>query len=327
MSLEKLMAGAREEIGGNTVVYAVDNPLCRVASYALNVPFKALFLSTKIGALPREEAQKAVKAYLETSDLESAVVRMGHSRVGEDLKRLFFDKNVRKSRSFIGRLLFGLPRTLLGSLATKLLRLDDYNPFTNTVHIYSNVQALARKQLARAKFFQDKKMPTLHALAGYVPHLNIHQDYKVGRIAREAAPENERSQTGRYLVPDYALGLGALASAGLLAAGLTSAGLLAIPVAVAAGHILGNGYNAGKATYNGSKAVWAKTKAGYKVMQDKSRKFEEAVAKPFKKAADVARKVYKGKPSDESIAKTKKALEKFKDYINKPDPSPVLSPA
>lgn len=240
MSLERLIHEDTENIRSNTIEYALDDPLSRTASYILNIPSKVLLLSTKVGALPREETQHYIQQYLQKSNLENTTVRVGHTRILRDLYRLVSDKKL-KDISLAGRLLLGIPYTLIGGLISKLTRSDMYNPFTKTANIYSDVPAIALHELGHAQDYQNKGYPTLYSLARYLTPAMLYQEYKASAIADKALPEEKKWQTGRYLVPAF----GTYIYEPLQ----TLAKIPFIPFMLGA-HIIGNTYSAIRGTYN-----------------------------------------------------------------------------
>jgi len=234
MSIERLIEGSTEQIGSNTLEYALDDPLSRAVSYIGNLPAKAILLSMDVGNYPREETQDYVRDYVQNSGLEDVTVRQGHSSVLEDVGRLFSDERL-KDISLMGRILFGIPTTLIGGLIAKLTRADYYNPFTKTAHIYSDIPAIALHELGHAKDFQEKGWPTLYALAGNLSPIHFYQEFKASKIADESLRGNDKRQTGRYLVPAFATHVSPLVE--------SLSGMAAIPFILGA-HVLGNLYNA-----------------------------------------------------------------------------------
>ncbi|MBA7596031.1 hypothetical protein ES703_03000 [subsurface metagenome] len=230
MSLEKLLNREVEDVGTNRIVYKLDDPISRGVSLVGSLPTRAILLSWDVCNLPREYTQEEVKDYVTRSGLENTTVRMGHTSIIKDTLRLFYDKKL-KGVSYLGRIIFGLPTTVIGGLYSKLTRSNHYNPFTRTAHIYADVLAVALHELGHAKDFQNRKYPTLYALARAIPFFPLYQEFKASKIADKALPESEKGQTGRYLFP-------AFATYG------SNAFVLPLIPAVAAGHIIGNLYRA-----------------------------------------------------------------------------------
>ncbi len=233
MSLEKKVL----EIGTNTLEIKRDDPISRSLSFIGNLPTKLLFLSTKIGSYPKEETQDYVQKYLEDSGLENTTVRIGHSRIFKDLYRLFKDDRLKKT-SLLGRILLGIPTTLLGGLQSKLTRSDHYNPFTKTATVYSNVPAIGLHELGHAKDFEEKNSPTLYALARSFFPVALYQEYKASRKAYKSLKEKDKGQSYRYLIPAFASYVSPVA------------GIASVPLVMTT-HLVSNAYRGIKSIFKG----------------------------------------------------------------------------
>ena len=112
----------------------------------LSLPMKLLLWSWKFNlhSISPETEQELVQ-YLDARDLpslEDARFRLNEYRPGQDLGRLVKNRHV----AWPYRLLIGLPVTLLVDvlLPGRLFPWGDYyNPYTNTVHLYSDHPAIA----------------------------------------------------------------------------------------------------------------------------------------------------------------------------------------
>jgi hypothetical protein len=201
MSLERLVKRETEQIGSNTIEYALDDPVSRAVSFVGNLPYKFLLLSKDVGNYPREKTQEYIKNYVKEKGLVNTTVRVGHSRVLKDTARLFTDEKL-KDVSLIGRILWGLPTTLIGGFLSKLRRADYYNPFTKTAVIYSDVPAIAIHELGHASDYQQQRFPTLYSLFRNSYFGALYQELKASRTSHEYLKGKEK--TYRYLTPALA---------------------------------------------------------------------------------------------------------------------------
>ncbi|MEK6901325.1 MAG: hypothetical protein AABX37_03220 [Nanoarchaeota archaeon] len=232
MSLDKLVNGATEQVGTNTVEYGLDDALSRAASFVGSMPTRAVLASAKVAGYPREETQQDIAAAIPQLGLENTTVRLGYSRVLHDTYRLFTDEKL-KDISLVGRVLLGVPTTMITGLLGKLTRLDYYNPFTKTVTVYSDVPAIARHELGHAKDFQSGKYPSLYALARGILPITWYQELKASWIAHRSLGAEQKGQTGRYLMPAFATYL--------FPAAQYVAGIAFLPFMLGA-HVMGNVY-------------------------------------------------------------------------------------
>jgi hypothetical protein len=204
MSLEKLINKKTEQIGTNTLEYALDGVGFRGISYIGNLPYKLILFSKDVGNYPREKTQKYISSYVAESGLENVTVRIGHNRILKDTIKLFKDKKL-KNISLLGRIFLGIPATLIGGLFSKLTRADYYNPFTRTAVIYSDVPAIAIHELAHAKDYQNIESPSLYSLLRYTGIGTLYQELKASIMAHKyIKTKDKKEKTWRYLAPALA---------------------------------------------------------------------------------------------------------------------------
>src|SRR5262249_30584448 len=82
----------------------------------------------------------AIGTYLAKNDLESVKVRLNQYAPGDDWRRLVANKSVGWGWRYSLGTLSWLGETILPG---RVIGGDHYNPFTNTVHIYSDIPAVA----------------------------------------------------------------------------------------------------------------------------------------------------------------------------------------
>lgn len=100
------------------------------------------------------ETEAAIAGYLYDNDLPTVRVRLNQYRPGEDWSRLVRNKSVGAGWRYTVGALSVLGETIVPG---RLFGGDHYNPFTNTVHIYSDVPAIALHEGGRAKDFARRK--------------------------------------------------------------------------------------------------------------------------------------------------------------------------
>jgi len=218
----------------------------KVGHYLFSLPGKILLWNTRVGNHKfSEEKQQLVHDYLAGNDLDRVKVRVNqYAPIGE-FKRLWHNSDVnpfyRVTFGFAswvgytvlpGRLFAGFP--LLG---------DGYNPYTNTVYIYSDLDSLAIKSAARSRDLAERKWKGTYATLGIIPGVDLYQGHLATRdtIKYFYTVRDKESETGSYkiLYPAWA---GQLAP-GAIAVGPVPAivhGAIAIPGAIV-GHITGRG--------------------------------------------------------------------------------------
>lgn len=155
------------------------------------------------------ETEEKLVAYLDDRTLpafEDTHYRLNQYRPAQDLSRLIKNKHV----AWPYRLLLGLPTTLISDvlLPGRLFPWGDYyNPFTNTVHLYSDHEAIALHEAGHAYDFADKKYKGTYAAVRLVPFVDLYQEWQASREAiyyfREVEDHPAEVRAYKALYPAY----------------------------------------------------------------------------------------------------------------------------
>lgn len=119
----------------------------------------------------RTEAE--VMAYLQDNELSTVKVRLNQYNPRDDWRRLVANKAVGAGwRYTLGVVLVAgetiFPGRLFGG--------DHYNPFTDTVHLYSNSPAIAFHEAGHAKDFARRKWKGTYAAAYLIPGVPLYHE-------------------------------------------------------------------------------------------------------------------------------------------------------
>ncbi|MDG1895676.1 MAG: hypothetical protein P8J37_12280 [Fuerstiella sp.] len=110
------------------------------------------------------ETEQAIAAYLARNNLTTVKVRLNQYAPGNEWKRLVANKSV----GWGWRYTLGTTPWLVETVFTgRLIGGDHYNPFTNTVSIYSDIPAVAMHEGGHAKDFARRYYKGTYA-AGYL---------------------------------------------------------------------------------------------------------------------------------------------------------------
>ena len=120
-------------------------------------------------------------------ELAGVKVRLNQWAPLDDLKRVF----TRKGVGWPYKILVGLPTTLVfdviltGRVFPGLLGApgDHYNPYTDTVHLFSDDRAVALHELGHATDWARTKYKGTYALIRIVPFINLPQEAEATKIA------------------------------------------------------------------------------------------------------------------------------------------------
>ena len=167
--------------------------------YVVSLPAKLLLLSWRVenhDVSPETEA--ALAEYLEANGLCHVKVRINQYSVGGEWSRLFRNRNVggfwRYTFGFLTNVFYtAFPQRVFGG--------DNYNPFTNTVHVYSDVGAIALHEGGHAKDFATRRHKGFYAALRLLPLAPLYQEGKATKDAVSYLRDAGRAQEERAAYP------------------------------------------------------------------------------------------------------------------------------
>ncbi len=155
------------------------------------------------------ETEEALVAYLGARDLPAlgdAKFRLNQYRPIQDLARLLKNRHV----AWPYRLLIGFPVTLVGDvlLPGRLFPWGDYyNPYTHTVHLFSDVSAIALHEAGHVHDFGSRRHKGTYAALRLIPFVDLYQEYKASSEAigylKETHEHPEEFEAYKVLYPAY----------------------------------------------------------------------------------------------------------------------------
>jgi|688.fasta_scaffold88193_6 hypothetical protein len=181
------------------------------------------------------DTEASIRRYLDVNDLDHVKVRINQYAPLEDWRRLRANKTVGWGyRYTLGALSVAgeaiLPGRLFGG--------DHYNPFTGTIHLYSDVPAIALHEGGHAKDFTRRKLPGTYAVVAGLPVVTLWPEAIATGDAIAYAQENNdpelERESYRILFPAYGTYVGGAIG--------DFAAPVALPIyagAVVAGHAVG----------------------------------------------------------------------------------------
>ncbi len=158
----------------------------------LSIPKKILLLNWKIDnhkVSPQTEAelQKFLDAHPETE--KNLKVRINQWTPVGEFRRLAQNKRI----PWYFRVFPGIPTTAFSSLTGRVLGGDHYNPYTNTIHLFSDDAAVALHEAGHAVDFAHQKSPGLYAVGRILPPIELNQE----QIASDTAIAYLKEQKDR----------------------------------------------------------------------------------------------------------------------------------
>jgi hypothetical protein len=129
-----------------------------IGHYLISLPSKILLLHWNVNNHEISyETEIALRAYLAANDLQSVKVRLNQYAPGGEWRRLARNKDMaafwRWTLGFVSTTLYTI---LPGRFFAGLLGGDNYNPYTNTINIYSNNLPVVLHEAGHAKDFALK---------------------------------------------------------------------------------------------------------------------------------------------------------------------------
>lgn len=211
-------------------------PIIDSIGWVVGIPSKVLLWNRRIDNHDvSSETDAAIADYLKKNELTTVKVRLNQYAPRDDWRRLVANKSVGWGWRYSLGTLSWLGETLVPG---RLVGGDHYNPFTNTVHIYSDVPAVAIHEAGHAKDFAQRRFKGTYAAAYLLPvvplwHEAIATNDALGYLRAEGDLSDEQAAY-RVLYPAYGTYAGNAISSVVPAIGtpLYLAG-------VASGHILG----------------------------------------------------------------------------------------
>lgn len=154
-----------------------------------------------------EEREAQLRDYIHRNKLYDVKFRLNQANPFDEMKRLFKNRGVGLPYRIIA-LPFTFIYSATGRLLGGLLLSDYYDPFSHTVHIFSDDIAIILHEAGHSKDFQYRKWRGTYAMARMLPGFNLFQE----SLATDEALEylkitNQRSEATRaykILYPAYA---------------------------------------------------------------------------------------------------------------------------
>jgi len=155
------------------------------------------------------ETQIDVAEYLDTHELGNVKVRVNQYDPGGEWRRLVENKRIGAG----WRYTFGAVTTLAYTVFPgRLLGNDSYNPYTNSVHIYSDIPALALEQAAYARDVKEREWPGTYATLQSLPIVGLWHEKQnkvdVHNFLAHSATPTERADAHRVLDPQFGSEIG-----------------------------------------------------------------------------------------------------------------------
>ncbi|MDB5389404.1 MAG: hypothetical protein JWM11_5050 [Planctomycetaceae bacterium] len=215
-------------IRGDQIERGQPRPVLDGIGWVIGIPSKIILWDHRVdNHAVSPETEIALAKYLDDNELENVKVRVNQYAPREEWRRLVANKSVGAGWRYTLGTLSWVGYTILPG---RVFGGDNYNPFTNTIHVYSDAPALVLHEGGHAKDFSRRKLPgTYAAVYALVPFTPLYYEavatgdaLKYLRTEGTAADEQEAY---RLLYPAYGTYVGGAFGGSLFA--------------IVAGHVVG----------------------------------------------------------------------------------------
>lgn len=172
--------------------------------WLVSLPRRLFFFDYGVSNGLSSEKTKSVLAMLENdSTLKNLTVRVNHNQPLYDTKRLFTDPTIKERNGFLARALLGTQITLGAELFSELSRGDYYNPMTQSLALYSDVESISLHEMGHHKDFQRFKRDWIYNALRPIAPVTLYQEARASLFARKDLSDSDKYQFARYLIPAF----------------------------------------------------------------------------------------------------------------------------
>lgn len=178
--------------------------------YVLSIPSKIILLNWNIDNHNiSEESEDRLKQYITHNDLHNVKVRVNQYAPGGEWSRLFRNRSVGGGWRFTLGIISLVNYTVFPG---RLFGGDQYNPYTNTIHLYSDHSAVSLHEAGHAKDFGQRKYKGSYSAIRMLPLVPLYQEALATGDAigyfREKGLVQEEKDAYKVLYPAYGTYIG-----------------------------------------------------------------------------------------------------------------------
>lgn len=182
-----------------------------------------------------EETEEVLALYLAVNELDHVKVRLNQYAPGNEFRRIVDNKSMGAGWRYTIGMVSWLQYTFLPG---RFFGGDNYNPYSNTINLYSDVPAIAVHEGGHAKDFAREQLKGTYAFLYVIPFFNLIHEARasndaLGYLRVYESPELQR-EGYRIMHPAYGTYVGTN-----IAIFLPDRGLLYYGGSVLGGHITG----------------------------------------------------------------------------------------
>lgn len=186
-----------------------------IGDYIFSLPSKLILWNRDISSHKITEENKLIlKQYILENNLRAVKVRFNQYSPGGELQRIVQNEKIHPAAKYTVGLFSWLIYSILPErLFAGLIGGDHYNPFSDTIHIYSNNVVVMIHEGGHAKDFSQREAATLYSAIYSIPiigtlyHEAVASDDTLSYFS-EKGKDKEIEDSYKLLIPAYSTYLG-----------------------------------------------------------------------------------------------------------------------
>lgn len=192
------------------VEYGAERPIIDGVGWVFGIPRKVLLWDQRAdNHAVSDETVSEVASYLHDRGVTDVKVRVNQYAPWEEWKRLTTNRNVGAGWRYTVGAWKCLEYTIVPG---RLFGRDQYNPYTNSIYLYSDMPSLGLAESAYAKDVQNRRYPGTYATVQTLPIVAMwHETLATGEVLQYVSirgSSEEREKIRRDLYARYGLELG-----------------------------------------------------------------------------------------------------------------------
>ncbi len=174
-------------------------PLVDGIGWVFGIPSKIILWDTRVDNHSiSDDTEQAIAQYVNDQELSHTKVRINQYAPLDEWKRLTANHSVGWGWRYSLGTLTWLEETILPG---RLFGTDHYNPYTDTISIYSDAPAIAIKEGSRARDVNSRQYPGTYMAVNSLPLISMWHD----TVATQYALEYLRDEHDEYVEEGYQL--------------------------------------------------------------------------------------------------------------------------
>ncbi len=192
------------------VVQGNPNKIVDGLGWVVGIPRRIVLWDRRVDSHQvQPETMAEVATYAKVNELDGICVRVNQYAPADEWKRLTQNDRISPGWRYTVGALSLVGYTLLPG---RIMGIDNYNPYTNSVYVYSDVPALAMEAAAYAKDIKQRELPGTYASVNTLPvvsvwHETINTQDTLNYLQTHGTYEEQREGLA-ILYPNYGASVG-----------------------------------------------------------------------------------------------------------------------